>query len=172
MWTADCHSAFQESKSVLALAVMLNHPYPEAETKLSVDASKSALGAELSQRHELLAIHSAIKHFHYFLEGNVFSVYTDHKPLTNALDSDSDRTPRQDRKLSYIAEFTTDMRHISWLENIVPDTLSRAPFADPDPVISDPEPLVACASPVPAVDLKTSRSPGHWHQAQEPTCQT
>ena len=179
IWTAECHSAFQEAKAAMASAVMLHHPDPQAETKISVDASDSALGAELSQRHEgiwrpiaffskklsptqrrystfdreLLAIHSAIKHFRCCLEGNVFSVYTDHKPLTHAVTSDTDRSPSQEWQLSYITEFTTDIRHNSESENIVPDTLSRAPVADPDPVISDSQSLIACASPVPAVNL-------------------
>ena len=171
-WTAECQAAFQDAKSALASAVMLHHPDPQAATKLSVDASDSAIGAELSQFHqgiwrpiaffsrkltptqrrystfdrELLAVHSAIQHFRYFLEGRAFTVFTDHKPLTHALTSTTDRSPRQERQLSYIAEFTADIRHISGSENIVPDTLSRAP-------VTDSEPLIASTSTIPAVDL-------------------
>ena len=34
---------------------------------------------------ELLAVYLSIKHFRYFLEGRLFHVLTDHKPLTYAL---------------------------------------------------------------------------------------
>ncbi|KAL8559622.1 hypothetical protein ACOMHN_008333 [Nucella lapillus] len=171
-WTPECQAAFQEAKSALASAVMLHHPDPQSETKLSVDASDTAMGAELSQQqngvwkpivflsrkltptqqrystfdHEMLAIYSAIQHFRYFLEGRIFTVFTDHKPLTHALTSNTDKSPRQERQLCYIDEFTTDIRHISGSDNMVPDTLSRAP-------VPDQEPLIASASPVPALDL-------------------
>ena len=40
IWTAHgWNSAFQEAKSALALAAILHHPDPQAEPKLSVDAS-------------------------------------------------------------------------------------------------------------------------------------
>lgn len=52
---------------------------------------------------ELLAVYLTVKHFHHFFEGRKFWVLTDHKPLTHALSSHSDRyTPRQTRHLAYI----------------------------------------------------------------------
>ncbi|GFR76345.1 Pol polyprotein [Elysia marginata] len=74
---------------------------------------------------ELLASYSAIKHFSHFLEGRLFTLYTDHKPLTFALTSQTDGYPRQTRHLSFIAEFTTDIQHIKGKFNVVADTLSR-----------------------------------------------
>ena len=65
------------------------------------------------------------KHFRHFLEGHPFTLYTDHRPLTTALTSKTDRSPRQTRQLSYIAEFTTDIRHIKGQFNVVADALSR-----------------------------------------------
>lgn len=50
------------------------------------------------------------------LEGRIFIVYTDHKPLIFALTSKTERSPRQTRHLEYISQFTSD---------IVADTLSR-----------------------------------------------
>ena len=49
-WTPECQTTIQEAKSALAYAVMLHHPDPQSETKLSVDASDTAMGAELSQQ--------------------------------------------------------------------------------------------------------------------------
>ena len=121
------------------------------ETCVSVDASDVAVGAELAQRardgvwqpvnffsktlspaerkysafdKELLAIYTTIKHFRHFLEGRHFTVYSDHKPLSFALDSAADRLPRQTRHLSFIAQFTTDIRHVKGTANVVADALS------------------------------------------------
>lgn len=75
---------------------------------------------------ELLAIYLAIKYFRYFVEGRDFTVFTDHKPLTFAIKSKTERSPRQTTHLEYIAQFTNDIRHISGKENVVADYLSRS----------------------------------------------
>ena len=67
-------------------------------------------------------------------------MFTDHKPLTFALDSSTDHSPRQTRHLSFIAKFTSDIRHVKGAVNVVADTLSR-------PSVS------AVDSPIPSVDL-------------------
>ena len=68
----------------------------------------------------------ALKHFCNFLALQNFTIYTDHKPIVAALNSESDReNARQARKLVYIREFTTDIQHIPGTSNIVADTLSR-----------------------------------------------
>jgi hypothetical protein len=62
------------------------------------------------------------------LEGQKYTVYTDHKPLMYALSRTSDPwSARQARQLSYLAEHTADIRHISGEENVVADTLSHLP---------------------------------------------
>ena len=79
---------------------MLVHPTVDSGTALTVDASDLAIGGVLEQRidgmwkplaffskqlrapeqkysafdRELLALHLAIRHFRYFLEGRVFTV--------------------------------------------------------------------------------------------------
>ena len=117
---------------------------------LTTDASLTAVGAVLSGSdgaplaffskklspaevkysafdRELLAVYQAIKHFRHMLEGRPFSVWTDHKPLCGALNSAADKSPRQTRHLSFVSEFTTDLRHVSGSANVVADTLSRPP---------------------------------------------
>ena len=67
---------------------------------------------------ELFACVAGIRHFRYMLEGHPFTIYTDHKPLTFALGKVSEPwTAMQSRQLSYVAEFTTDIRHIPGSEN-------------------------------------------------------
>lgn len=38
---------------------------------------------------ELLAVYLAIKHFHHLFEGSDFTIYTNHKPLTIAMNTNS-----------------------------------------------------------------------------------
>ncbi len=65
------------------------------------------------------------------LDGCELSILTDNKPITFTLARATDAwTPRQGRHLSYIAEYTSDIRHIPGKENVVADTMSR-PLAAP-----------------------------------------
>ena len=75
---------------------------------------------------ELLAIYLAIRHFRHFVEGRQFHVLTDHKPLTFALSTQSrNLSPRRERHLEFIAQFTSDIRYIKGTTNTAADALSR-----------------------------------------------
>ena len=151
-WYNTSTQAFIGIKEALAEATLLVHPKPNALTNLTTDASDSAVGAVLQQYvngqwqpisffskkmkpsekrystfdRELLAVYLSIKHFRYFLEGRIFHVITDHKPLTFAFNASPDRhSPRQCHHLDYISQFTTDLRHIRGVDNSVADALSR-----------------------------------------------
>ena len=134
---------------------MLTHPVPGAPLSLVTDASDSGVGAVLQQRvngkdsplafyshqlstaeskysacdRELLAIYLAVRHFRYFVEGRTFVIYTDHKPLSFAMSKVSDQwSSRQQRHLSFISEFSTDIHHLSGRDNEVADALSCSPI--------------------------------------------
>ena len=150
-WNETTNSAFESTKQTLADMALLQHHHPNAKLSLQVDASDAAVGAVLQQYvdhcwvplgyfskaldnaqrkysafdREMLAIYLAIKHYKYMLEGRDFIVFTDHKPLTTALGSQTDKTPRQARYLDYISQFTSDIRHVSGTSNTVADALSR-----------------------------------------------
>ncbi|GFN92679.1 Pol polyprotein, partial [Plakobranchus ocellatus] len=49
-WSAECQASFDEVKEILARSVLLHHPLPDAPTSLTVDASSTAVGAQLEQR--------------------------------------------------------------------------------------------------------------------------
>jgi hypothetical protein len=111
-------SAFSAAKQALNEATLLAHPVAGATLALAVDASNTHVGACLQQRRplhngweplgffskklekaqmaysafdrELLACVSGIKHFRFMLEGRPFRIYTDHKPLTFALNRTSE----------------------------------------------------------------------------------
>jgi hypothetical protein len=162
-------AAVEAAKRAVAEAALLAHPVDGAEICLMVDASDVHVGASLQQRtspsgpwqplgffskkleaaqqrysafdRELWACFAGIRHFRYMLEGRRFVIFTDHKPLTYALHRSSDPwTARQCRQLAYIAEYTSDLRHIAGTNNVVADTLSRPPSSPP------PSPTVPAGS--------------------------
>ncbi|CAH8608307.1 unnamed protein product [Schistosoma intercalatum] len=145
-------TAFTEIKTALVQVTLLAHPDPSATLSIAVDASDVAIGAVMQRNisgswqpleffsrrliptetrysgfgRELLAAYCAIKHFRHAVEGRRFILFTDHKPLTYALHTKSDRySPRECRHLDYIPQFTTDLRHIQGKSNCVADALSR-----------------------------------------------
>jgi len=155
-WSEECDKAALQVKSDLAKATILSHPRSDAVYSLTTDASNFAVGAVLEQHfegscqplaffsrvitpteqrystfdRELLAIVLSIKHFRHFLEGRSFIIYTDHKPLTTALTSKTEKSPRQNRHLDFISQFSSDIRYIKGDSNIVADTLSRVAETD------------------------------------------
>ena len=163
-WTDAQVQAFLGAKSALSSSVKLAHPdpAPDVDVALTTDASMTAVGAVLSTAgldgppvaffskkltpaevkysafdRELLGVFLSIKHFRHLLEGRRFTVWTDHKPLCGALNSSAEKSPRQTRHLSYISEFTTDIRHVAGEANVVADLLSRSPacllYTSPSP---------------------------------------
>ena len=158
VWSKSMNAAFSAAKQALIRATRLNHPNPSAELSLAVDASDTHVGAVLQQYQnrvwsplsfyskqldstqskysafdrEMLATYLAIRHFRYMLEGRKFHILTDHKPLTQAIRRVSPPwSARQARQLSFITEYTSDIRHIPGIENVVADTMSR-PNLDPE----------------------------------------
>lgn len=154
VWNDELKQAFQTCKDELANNTLLAHPKRQAPLALTltVDASNFAMGAVVDQiveegvqplgffskklttneaigdtyNRELLAVYSAIRHFQSILEGRDFVIYTDHKPLVNAFNQKPEKVSETVlRRLSYISQFSTDIRHISGKHNDVADCLSR-----------------------------------------------
>lgn len=158
-WTDQSIEAFEQCKLSLKSAVTLSFPSPNAPIALMTDCSNTCAGAVLqqkegsnwrplgffstklsdSQQHystydrELLAIYLAIKHFRPFIEGRPVIVYTDHKPIVYSLQKNAvskNDTPRRIRQLDFILQFATEIKHISGMENVVADWLSRISAID------------------------------------------
>ncbi|KAK7590448.1 hypothetical protein V9T40_002061 [Parthenolecanium corni] len=154
--------AFEATKAKLANAAMIAHPDENLDIILATDASDFAIGATLNQisgesrqplgffsrrlsttetkystyDRELLAIFAGIRYFKHMLEGRVFSVYTDHRPITYAFKQGSDHaSPRQIRQLDYIGQFTTDIRYIKGEDNESADALSRVDQISVKPIL-------------------------------------
>jgi hypothetical protein len=74
---------------------------------------------------ELLACMLRIRHFWFMLEGRPFMLYTNYKLLTFTLPKAVKAwTAHKSRQLSYVAEFTSTIWHISGADNVVAVTLS------------------------------------------------
>ncbi len=151
-WSVAMDAAFAGAKQALLTATHLAHPTVGAELSVVVDASATHVGACLQQQlpglkewqplgffskkletaqqknsafdRELFACYARILHFRCMLDGRWFAIFTDHKPLIYASDP---WTAHQSRQLSYVAEYTSDIRHIAGAANVVADTLSRPP---------------------------------------------
>ena len=194
-WDSDSEAAFHQIKTKVASIALLTHPVPEAETRLVSDASDTGIGAVLEQfvdrawrplaffsrqlnkaqqnysayDRELTAIHEAIKYFRYFLEGRAFKIVTDHKPLVYAFLQRSEKaSPRQQRQLSYISQFSTTIEHLPGSENVVADTLSRAsPVPDPRQPNEHVDAVSHCALRVESILLPTQISLSELAEAQQ-----
>ena len=85
---------------------------------------------------ELLGAYLVVCHFRFALEGRQFCLLTDHKPLCAALRWVSPPwSARQQRHLSYLAEFTDDIRFLPVELNPVANCLSRPPPPRTPPVL-------------------------------------
>lgn len=151
-WSDEALNAFSEAKNALASATLLRHPIPGGTLSIWVDASDFAVGGTLmqltsigwepiaflsmklssSQRkwstydRELLAIYTSIKKFRHMVDGRDFAIFTDQKPLIYAFKQKLDKcSPRQQRHLDYISQFSTDIRHVKGSSNTIADALSR-----------------------------------------------
>ncbi len=153
-WTTAAQEAFQQAKHLLAAAVPLQHPAPNAELSLATDASDTHIRGVKQQKskdhwqplgffsrkltdtelrystfdHKILAAQAAIKHFRHFCKGHLFQLWTDHKPLVTALSRVSTPiSPRQQRNLAFISEFNVQLLYLPGLKNVMADFLSRPP---------------------------------------------
>ncbi|XP_033124853.1 uncharacterized protein LOC117123119 [Anneissia japonica] len=103
----DAVTAFHAIKAALSTASLLFHPRADVDLCLVV-TSDFALGGALQQ-----------------LVDGVWSPL-DHKPLTFALRTSSDRySPREIRHLDFISQYTSDLRHVKGSQNELADALSR-----------------------------------------------
>lgn len=175
-WTEQAVSAFARLKDDLSKATLLAHPDVSLPLVLMTDASDRAVGGALHQRRsstqleplafftckldqaqrsystydrELLAVYLSIKHFRHMLEGRVFDVLTDHKPLTFAFKQPLDKaSPRQMRYLDFIAQFTTSIFHVKGDMNAAADACSRLDaLHDPQPITSEDIAEAQCTDP-------------------------
>ncbi|XP_047990749.1 uncharacterized protein LOC125229853 [Leguminivora glycinivorella] len=151
-WTPELLANFEECKSSLSNATLLQHPVNDAPLGLFTDASSVHVGSCLQQfvndqwcplaffskkltpqqsqwpayYRELFAVYESVQHFRHILEVQHVTIYTDHKPLLYAFVQRREKLPpSQLNQLSFIGQFTTDIRYIKGEDNVVADAMSR-----------------------------------------------
>ncbi|KAK3521086.1 hypothetical protein QTP86_013379 [Hemibagrus guttatus] len=165
-WTDQARAAFQQLKDCFTMAPILRHPDSDSPFVVEADASSSALGAVLSQRHgepgklhpcvfysrklttteancdlgnrELLAIKAALEEWRHWLEGahHPFQVLTDHRNL-EYLRGAKRLNPGQARwALFFLFRFMVTYRPGS--KNGKADALSRKFETADEPVLTEP----------------------------------
>ena len=150
-WTTELTNCFIQSKTALSHATQLAFPDITAATELVVDASGTHIGAVLQQvkddscaalafwskaltpaqrawstfDREFFACFAAIRYFQYYLDAKDFTLRSDHKPLVHKFHSSTlSASPRQQRYLDYIAQFTNKFEYVKGKHNIA-DAISR-----------------------------------------------
>ena len=151
IWTPECQKSFEQLKEAIINAPVLKHPDLTKPFKLECDAINYATGSILMQddhpcafsskklipaecnyttkEKELLAVIHALKVFRCYLEGNHFTILTDHNPL-KYFDTKTDLSPRQARWAQYLSRFDYEWQWIKGQHNPA-DFLSRNPMFAP-----------------------------------------
>ena len=142
-WTDVHQKAFEEIKRIITKETLLMYPNFNEIFEIHTDASKTQLGAVISQsgkpiafysrklnpaqtrytttERELLAIVETLKEFRNILLGQQIKIYTDHKNLTY-------KTFNTDRVMRWrliLEEYNPTFYHIDGPKNVVADALSR-----------------------------------------------
>ncbi|BHF63802.1 hypothetical protein SprV_0200679700 [Sparganum proliferum] len=121
--THEALTAFEGMENSLADVTLLTNLVPE--TRLSLMLLPAEIRYSTFDR-ELFALYLAVKHSRNLHENRDFTVFTDHKPLTFALRSHSDKCNlRVISHLNYISQFTTEIHHTYGTKNEVADMLFR-----------------------------------------------
>ena len=155
-WTDECQQAFEELREVLKDAPVLAYPNPEEPFILDVDASNTAIGAELLQvvdgkervvsyasyrltpqqrnycttRRELLAVVRFTNHFKHYLLGRPFDVRTDHSSLV-WLTRFKYPEGQLARWLEELSQYNMRLMHRKGQKHGNADALSRRPGEEP-----------------------------------------
>ena len=152
LWSLDCQHAFDTLKEKLNSAPILAYPLIGQDFTLDTDASQFTVGAVLSQEHdgkerliaymsktmnkhelqycttrkELLAVVTALKHFHHYLLGQKVKLRTDNSAVS-WIRTLKNPTGQVFRWLQYIETYDISVTHRPGRSHGNSDALSRVP---------------------------------------------
>ena len=152
LWSLDCQHAFETLKDKLTTAPILSYPVMGKDFILDTDASQFTVGAVLSQEHdgkerviaymsktmnkselqycttrkELLAVITALKHFHIYLIGQKVRLRTDNSAVS-WIRTLRNPTGQVFRWLQYIETYDLSVTHRPGRSHGNSDALSRIP---------------------------------------------
>jgi len=149
-WEPEQKESFEALKRATGQALELHQPDFNDNFILETDASEKAYGGHIYQlrngaeltlgyhsktytvaqnkysagEKELLAIVSCTEHFHYFLFGRHFQVFSDHMPLTYLL-TKTNPSKRLQRWMERLSSYSFTILYKPGKENLVADALLR-----------------------------------------------
>ncbi len=157
-WSQACQQAFEKSKQALVDSPALAHYDATKPLQLACDASPYGVGAVLSQHdkngnerpvafasrtlssaeknyaqieREALSLIFGVRKFHQYLYGRVFTLFTDHKPLTSILNPKAGiptlAAARMQRWALILAGYQYNIVYRKAEENANADAMSRLP---------------------------------------------
>jgi len=168
-WTPACETAFRTLQQCLTHAPVLAFPDFSRPFTIACDASRSGLGAILSQRFdegervisyasrqldnaerrytvlelEGLAVVWAIRYFHSYVFGQQFTIITDHRALAFLQSPTSELSDRMQRWLLSLQRYHFSIVYRPGSVHANVDALSRLPVVSSAFVLPDPVPLRA-----------------------------
>ena len=153
LWSEEAQKAFNSLKKMLQEAPFISYFDPTKELTLTTDASVHACGGVLMQKYadddyrviavisktftaaearwstterEAYAIFWAVKRLNYFLAGNPFVVFTDHRSLVH-MDKTVFSNTKVARWQDFLSDYSFTLQYIEGSKNCMADWLSRAP---------------------------------------------
>ena len=152
-WGPEQEKAFQAIRTMLKSSNLLLYPDFEKTFIVSTDSSDWGMGASLCQKaddgklrpvafwaepfkgsqlnysvgdKEMAAIYFAVLQWRVYLEGVLFEIHTDHKPLISRITKKSlDNSARVLRWLEFLQRFQFSIHYVPGPPNVVPDFMSR-----------------------------------------------
>ena len=138
----------------LGLGAVLYQIQDDGKKRPIAFASRNLTKAESryhSSRLEFLALRwSVVEHFHEYLYGSQFDVYTDNNPLTYVLSSAKLDATGQ-RWVASLANYDFKIYYKSGKVNTDADALSRIVWSEVDPVLAHAIITGSCESRIPLV---------------------
>lgn len=157
-WSNECTTAFKNIKEILCSGPILAIFNPKSDIFIYTDASMNGLGTVLKQPQvdgtikpvayfskklneiqkrkkaiflECLAIKESIKFWQYWLIGNSFTIYSDHRPLEN-LNVKNRTDDELGDMIHYISQYNCTIKYNPGKNNAEADFFSRNPVLEPD----------------------------------------
>ena len=141
-WSSDREEAFLAAKKALAAATRSAHHCQSSELSLAVDASATHVGACLKQRLPRTTVRQPLGFYwkkldkaqvkYSAFDRELLACYLAIRIFVICWRGDSSWcTLTTNHSLSYVAEFTSDIRHIKGVNNVVAEALSWPPASPP-----------------------------------------
>ena len=148
-WNSQYDSLYQCAKDhIVKNCQTLCYYDPDLPISIETDASQSGLSAVLLQEgrpisfmskaltntqsrysnieREILGVVTGVEHFHQYLFGRQFTLYTDHKPIENlVLKPLVDTSPRVQRLMLHLSQYNMNVQYKAGKYLLLSDCLSR-----------------------------------------------